>query len=268
MANKPVLIVGGIFVLLALASFGLAWNTGAQGIEDIENVEIEDYIEGPRTSFTYTFTDDDGQGSGGWYIMMDGEYGDADGNGKTDACENVTFTITDSSGNDVMGEAGHIICATTNEWKDAWADPIEDDGRIVFGYACATIDSTDEVPYTCSIGEKYTIESDTPLYVFDKDTHDLQYVDGILGILGSGLLSTAGTCCCGFGFILVLVGALTGGKPTPMTGYMPQQGMMPQQPYPMQQAGARRCCLARCLSMWLPACLPGLSASAEDLRCH
>ena len=54
--------------------FGLAWNTGAQGIEDIENVEIEDYIEGPRTSFTYTFTDDDGQGSGGWYIKIR-EYG-------------------------------------------------------------------------------------------------------------------------------------------------------------------------------------------------
>ena len=39
MANKPVLIVGGICVLLALASFGLAWSAGSQGIEDIENVE-------------------------------------------------------------------------------------------------------------------------------------------------------------------------------------------------------------------------------------
>ena len=63
MANKPVLIVGGICVLLALASFGLAWSAGSQGIQDIENVEIEDYIQGPSTSFTYTYTDDDDQGS-------------------------------------------------------------------------------------------------------------------------------------------------------------------------------------------------------------
>ncbi|MBP04225.1 MAG: hypothetical protein CMA72_05510 [Euryarchaeota archaeon] len=235
MANKPVLIVGGICVLLALASFGLAWSAGSQGIEDIENVEIEDYIQGPSTSFTYTYTDDDDLGSSGWYVMMDGEYGDADRNDRTDACENVTFTITDNDRNDVTGEAGHVICADSNDWRDEWADPIEDDGRIVFGYVCATIDSSEEVTYTCTVGEEYTITSDSQLYVFDKDSHDLEYVDGVLGIVGSGLLSTVGTCCCGFGFIFLLVGALTGGAPKPMVGYMPQQGVMPQQGMMSQQ---------------------------------
>ena len=240
MANKPVLIVGGIFMLLAIASFGIAGSSWSSGIDDFENADGEEaFIKGPDNSFTYTYTDDDGMGSGGWYVMTEGEYGDADGNDRTDACENVTFTITDSGGNDVTGEAGHVICADSNEWRDEWADPVEDDGRIVFGYVCATIDSSEEVPYTCTIGEKYTITSDTQLYVFDKDSHDLQFIDGIWSFLQSGLLGSVGACCCGLGGILVLVGALTGGAPKPMVGYMPQQqamqqGMVPQQGMPQQ----------------------------------
>ena len=232
MANKPVLIIGGICILLAIASFGVAWSSGARGVEEISNVDINEFIEGPNTSLSYTYTDEDGQGSGGWYVMMDGEYSDENGNDKTDACEDVTFTITDSRGNDVTGEAGHVICSHSYDWKDEWADPVENDGRIVFGYVCATIDSTEQVRYTCTIGEEYTIASETQLYVFDKDSHDLEYVDGGLALLGSGLMSMLGACCCGFGFILVLVGALTGGAPKPMVGYMPQQmGQMPiQQP--------------------------------------
>ena len=240
MANKPVLIVGGICVVLAIASFGIAGSNWSEGVDDFENAEeVEAFIEGPDNSFTYTYTDDDGQGSGGWYVMMDGEYGDANGNDRTDACEDVTFTITDSGGNDVTGEAGHVICADSNEWRDEWADPVEDDGRIVFGYVCATIDSSEGVKYTCTIGEKYTITSDTQLYVFDKDSHDLQFIDGLLSFLQGGLLGSLGACCCGLGGILVLVGALTGGAPKPMVGYMPQQqimqqGMVPQQGLPQQ----------------------------------
>ena len=238
MANKPVLIVGGICMVLAIASFGIAGSSWSDGIDEFENAEKEEaFIKGPDNAFTYTYTDDDGQGSGGWYVMMAGEYGDADGNDRTDACENVTFTITDSGGNDVTGEAGHVICTDSNEWRDEWMDPVEGDGLMVFGYICATIHSEEdgEVTYTCVIGEKYTITSDTQLYVFDKDSYDLQFVDGLWSFLQSGFLGSLGACCCGLGGILVLVGALTGGKPTPMVGYMPQQGMMPQQP--MQQQG-------------------------------
>ena len=232
MANKPVLIVGGICMVLAIASFGIAGTSWSDGVDEFENAEKEEaFIKGPDNSFTYTYTDDDGQGSGGWYVMMDGEYGDADGNDRTDACENVTFTITDSGGNDVTGEAGHVTCTDSNEWRDEWADPVEGDGLMVFGYVCATIDSAEDewVTYTCLIGEEYTITSDTQLYIFDKDSYDLQFVDGLWSFLQSGFLGSLGACCCGLGGILVLVGALTGGKPTPMVGYMPQQGMMPQQ---------------------------------------
>ena len=189
MANKPVLIVGGICIVLAIASFGIAGSNWSEGVDEFENTEeMEAFIKGPDNSFTYTYTDVDGQGSGGWYVMMEGEYGDADGNDRTDACENVTFTITDSLGNDVTGEAGHVFCADSNEWRDEWADPVEGDGLIVFGYVCASLDSTDEVSYTCNLGEDYTITSDTQLYVFDKDTYDLQFVEGLLSFIQGGIL--------------------------------------------------------------------------------
>ncbi len=240
MANKPVLIVGGICIVLAIASLGIAGSSWSSGIDEIENSDAEEaFIKGPNTSFTYTYADDDGLGSAGWYVMMNGEYGDADGNDKTDACENVTFTITDSRGNDVTGEAGHVICADSNEWRDEWADPIEGDGLMLFGYVCATYDSNegDAVTYTCNLGEEYTITSDTQLYIFDKDSYGLQFADGVWDFVQGGFLGTLGACCCGLGGILLLVGALTGGAPKPMVGYMPQQGMQQQGMMPQQQMG-------------------------------
>jgi hypothetical protein len=53
----------------------------------------------------------------------------------------------------------------------------------------------------------------------------LAYADGLLGLFGSGLLGVAGSCCCGLGGLLLLIGLLTGRKPTQAIGYMPQQGV-------------------------------------------
>ena len=221
------LIVGGACIVLALASFGIAWATGSDGLDEVMEVDPEDYIEGPSTSFSYTFTDDDGEGSAGWYIMMDGTYDDTDGDGETDACQNVEFTVTDSQGNDVTESASVFSCQAPSEdeeeFSDRQFDPLPEDGRIIFGYACATLDTA--TGYDCSIGENYTISSNTTLYVLDNDMYSLAFVDGGLKLLGSGLLATFSSCCCGLGGILLLVGLLTGGKPAPMIGYMPQQGM-------------------------------------------
>jgi len=227
MANKPLLIIGGICIALALASFGGAWMSGSNGLDDINNVIVEDYVQGPNTSFTYSYTDDDGLGSSGWYIMMDGEYLDADGDGRTDACQNITFTVTDSQGVDVTEDSGDFSCKAPSEDKlaftDEMFDPLLDDGRILFAYVCATTDI--ETNYECSIGEEYTIASDSQIYFMDKDKLDLAYADGLLGLFGSGLLGVAGSCCCGLGGLLLLIGLLTGRKPTQAIGYMPQQGV-------------------------------------------
>tara|TARA_B110000459_G_scaffold16866_1_gene16327 strand:+ start:304 stop:1125 length:822 start_codon:yes stop_codon:yes gene_type:complete len=229
MANKPMLIVGGISIVLALASLGIAWSSGSDGLDDVAEVDPDDYIQGPSTTFSYTFADDDGAGSGGWYLMMDGNYDDDDGDGKTDACQNVSFTVIDSQGNDVTESASEFSCRAPSddeeEFSDRQFDPLPDDGRILFAYVCATLDTTTE--YDCSIGENYTISSNTSLYIMDNDEYGLAFLGGSLKILGSGLLATIGACCCGLGGIFLLVGIVTGGNSTPVIGYIPQQNMAP-----------------------------------------
>jgi len=235
MANKPLLVIGGICVALALASFAGAWAIGEAAITEMEKVGVEEYIQGPNTSFAYEFTDSDGLGSAGWYLMMDGEYLDEDGDGLTDACQNVTFSITDSEGIDVTEDASLFSCQTSEDEfgvGDQMWDPLPDDGRIVFAYVCATVE--EDVDYECFIGENYTITSDSQLYLFDNDELQLAYADGVVGLIGGGLLGAFSSCCCGLGGILLLIGLLTGGKPTQTVGYMPQQGVAPGMQVPDQ----------------------------------
>ena len=234
MANKSLLIAGGVCVLLAVVSFGIAWVQSAEGIEDIASVKVSDYTEGPATSFTYTLVDEDNLGSSGWYVMIDGDYVDADDNGYVDDCEGVSFTVTNQAGTDVTESSSTFSCLYTDEY----IDPDSFDGQIVFGYVCDTYDG--ESGNECSVGEDYTITSETQLYIFDSDSYNIKIGDDVADILGGLGLGVAGACCCGLGGILLLVGLLTGGKPTPMVGYMPPQGMqqmgqMPQQG--MQQMG-------------------------------
>lgn len=226
MANKSLLIAGGICVVLALASFGIVWSTGSNGIDELESIDINDYITDPNTSHTFTFIDEDGAGSSGLYILMNGTYGDVDEDGKTDVCQDVVFKVTDSQGVDVTEDASQLTCLASDvnsEFSDEMLDELPDDGRVIFGYVCATIDS--EVEYKCNIGENYTISSEVSIYVFNADEYDLAFLGGLEQLFGSGLFAIAGSCCCGLGGILLLVGLLTGGKPAPMIGHMPQQGM-------------------------------------------
>ena len=235
MANKSLLIAGAVCVLIAVASFGIAGIESADGINELTSIDYMDYVEGPDTSFTYTFTDEDGYGSSGWYVMMNGSYQDSDENGLTDDCEGVSFTVTVVRGGDVTEESSTLTCIYSDdpyEFSDSQYDPDPYDDRIIFGYVCATVD--EETGYDCTEGERYTISSDTELYIFDSDSYNLVIGDGAMELAGGFGIGLVGACCCGLGGILLLIGLLTGGKPTPMPGYMPHQGMqqmgqMPQQ---------------------------------------
>ena len=170
---------------------------------------------GPNTSHTFTFIDEDGAVSSGFYILMDGTYDDVDEDGKTDVCQDVVFKVTDSQGVDVTEDASQLTCLASDvnsEFSDEMRDELPDDGRVIFGYVCATIDS--EVEYKCNIGENYTISSEVSIYVFNADEYDLAFLGGFEQLFGSGLFAIAGSCCCGLGGILLLVGLLTGGKPS------------------------------------------------------
>jgi len=237
MANKSVLIAGGICVVLALASFGIAYASGVSGVEDVNSVEPNEFIRGPNSTFSYTYTADMAAkgGSPGWYIMMDGEYLDNDENGRTDSCQNITFTVTDSQGVNVTEEASEFSCTAPSEgnaFSDEWYDPISDDGRILFAYVCATVDTT--TGYDCAIGETYTITSDSQIYFMDKAELDGAYMKAGAKVLGGVGLAGIGSCCCGLGGILLLVGALTGKKPALAVGMIPQQGAVIGMQVPVQ----------------------------------
>lgn len=94
MANKSLLIAGAVCVLIAVASFGIAGIESADGIGELTSIDYMDYVEGPDSSFTYTFSEQGGEGSDGWYVMMNGSYQDNDENGLTDDCEDNSFTVT------------------------------------------------------------------------------------------------------------------------------------------------------------------------------
>ena len=230
MANKSLLIVGGICMVIALASFGIAYASGASGIEDVESVNPEEFILGPGTSFSYTYTAEMNEfGAAGWYIMMNGDYLDDDGDGRTDACQNITFTVTDSQGVDVTEDASEFSCTAPSDdekaFSDEWFDPIPGDGRILFAYVCATIDT--ETGYDCTVDETYTIASDSQIYVMDKAAFDDAYLEGGLKLLGGVGLAGVGSCCCGLGGILLLIGLFTNGKSTTTVGMIPLQGGVP-----------------------------------------
>lgn len=235
MANKSLLIAGAVCVLIAIASFAIAGVESADGIGELTSIDYMDYVEGPDSSFTYTFSEQGGEGSDGWYVMMNGSYQDDNENGLTDDCEDRSFTVTTVRGNDVTEASSTLTCIYSDdpyEFSDSQLDPNPYDGRIIFGYVCATVD--EDTGYDCSEGERYTISSDTELYIFDSDPYYSVIGNSAMGLASGFGIGLVGTCCCGLGGILLLIGLLTGGTPTPMPGYMPQQGMqqmgqMPQQ---------------------------------------
>ncbi|MED6297823.1 MAG: hypothetical protein VX828_05940, partial [Candidatus Thermoplasmatota archaeon] len=92
------LIIGG---LVAASAFS-TWE---------EAGDIQTFMSDSSAEISQEFTDDDGEGSAGWYLMIQGEYFvDNNDNNITDACEGLNITITDLQGNDMNSTAGTIYC--------------------------------------------------------------------------------------------------------------------------------------------------------------
>lgn len=192
---------------------------------DEHNKKIQRYISDEDSNITKKLTDADGKGSAGWYIMIQGEYLDANDDDKTDACENMTFSVTDGKGNNVTEESSQFDCILDPEiWSDEWMDPVKDDGWIVVAYVCVTID--EETTYDCDIGESYTISSNKNMKLYDADAKSIVDIELFFGTV---IVKGGGAFC--FGCCLLIVGgimALTMGKPSQSVVY--QQGTAAMQP--------------------------------------
>ena len=211
-----VALAGGILLLI----FGSV--AGFSSFNELEENEkkISNYISEADNNITKTFADADGLGSAGWYIMIQGKYLDENNDDRNDACENMTFSVTDGEGTNVTEESAQFDCYMDDEiWNDEWADPIKDDDWIVVAYVCATID--ENTGYDCSIGETYTISSNKNMKLYDADARSIEVGEIVVrGVFQAGGASFLGCC-------LLLVGgiaALTMGKPEQNVVYQQSNG--------------------------------------------
>ena len=100
MANKPVLIAAAVVLVLSLGSLAVAGAAISSVEDDFQNITPYSYLSETSTSHEIKYVDDDGLGSAGFYILIEGETTDEDQDGLVDACVDFEFTVMDGS-NDV-----------------------------------------------------------------------------------------------------------------------------------------------------------------------
>ena len=152
--------------MLILASIGIGIGIGE--LDELSK-KTSEYTSDANTEITKDYTDEDGMGSAGWLIMIEGEYLDENDNKRVDSCENMNFTVTDEKGNDVTEKSSQFDCYLADEWSDENFDPVRDDGWIVVAYVCNTI--SEEVD--CNIGESYTITSNKNMKLYDWNAMEI-----------------------------------------------------------------------------------------------
>ena len=219
------LIIGG---LVAASAFS-TWE---------EAGDIQTFMSDSSAEISQEFTDDDGEGSAGWYLMIQGEYFvDNNDNNITDACEGLNITITDLQGNDMNSTAGTIYCEldgkTEYKLHNLDRDNVDiNDGWMIVGIVCDTLDNAGMNGYwesdrnengeegekwiqtgendRCMIGEKYTISSNQEMVLFDRDTQ--------AGLEVRGFFELCGGLCCAICSLIFLIGSVISGfamKPAP-----------------------------------------------------
>ena len=209
-------LTGGI-VVLVLASIGIGMGIGE--LDELSK-KTSDYTSDANTEITKNYTDEDGLGSAGWLIMIEGEYVDENDNQRVDSCENMTFSVTDEKGNNVTEESSEFGCQLDDKWSDEYFDPVKDDGWIVAGYVCATI--SEDVDFDCNIGESYTITSNKSMKLYDWDAMEIAKSEMFVAkVLPPGGAACGGCCLLIIGGIM----ALTMGKPKQPVVYQQNDGV-------------------------------------------
>ena len=222
------LIIGG---LVAASSF--------ETFEESE--KIENFMSEPSTEIVLEYVDEDGEGSAGWYLMIQAEYSvDNNDDGIVDDCEGLNITITDSKGNNInstnmSSTYGNIYCGLDDNMKMAGLDKLHvdiNDGWMIVGIVCDTLDNAEMNGYwetsrnengeegevwvqtgendRCGIGEQYTISSNQEMILFDRDKQAGLEVRGILQLCG-------GICCAICSLIFLILAVISGFamKPAP-----------------------------------------------------
>lgn len=219
---KVPLIVSAVLVVIGLIGFAVAAVVGAS-LEDIFNdLSTEDYTTTIGTSGEVSYTDTDGMGEEGYYVLIPGDpKADENKDGIIDACEGVNFSLTDADGDDATERAARFSCSTSTTDENSNADEpywdIKD--AIVVGRICYTVNEGGNLgEHRCAEGEVLTVSNDANITMSIVDL-DAMYEPFVEELVSTGLVAMGGSgagCCsmCG-GVIALVVGLLRvgGNKP-------------------------------------------------------
>ena len=229
----------GVPVSIAMLLLGVGITVSSFGtfdvLEDVETFMTPSVTDGDNVSvIVQEFTDEDKDGSAGWYLMIQGKYSvDNNDDNITDACEGLNITITDQQGNDMNSTSGTIYCELDNNRKLEVLDKDNidiNDGWMIVGIICDTLDNAEMNGYwetygtageegqrwiaidpdRCTIGEKYTISSNQEMMLFDRDSQAGLEEEGFWGLI-------CGLCCSCFALTLGVGSVISGFAKNPGT---------------------------------------------------
>lgn len=220
---KVPMIIAAVLVAIGLIGFVVGAVVGASIEETFNNLSTVDYTSTIGSSGEVTYTDADGMGEEGYYLLIPGDpKADENKDGIIDACEGVNFSIIDGDGDDATERAARFSCSTSATDENSNADEpywdIKD--AIVVGRICHTINDGEgnSGEHRCAEGEVLTISNDANITMSIVDLDEM-YQPFVEELVGSGIVSIGafGTGCCSIcGGVIALIVGLTrvgGGKP-------------------------------------------------------
>ena len=237
-SGKIMIPVGIVMLLLGV---GIAISA-ISIFEEAEN--IEDFMTEPSSEITKKFTDADGEGSAGWFIMIQGDYFvDNNEDGILDACDGLDLIVTDSQGNNVTNSTGNVFCELDGktEWRMSELDDEHIDGYgewIIVGIFCDTLDDAGMNGHwetsrnnkgeegeswvqtgendRCRIGDEYTFNFDNTNFENSSETNATPEMvlfdrDAQAALEAEGFLTLCGGVCCAcLALIFTIIGGISG----------------------------------------------------------
>jgi hypothetical protein len=219
---KVPMIIAAVLVVIGLIGFGTGIAVGASLEDTFNKLSTVDYTMSIGDSGELTYDDEDGLGEEGWYLLIPGDVkADQNNNGIIDACEGVTFSVLDETGDDASDRTARISCSTDKEASDTnlYEQYFDIEDHIIVARICYTVgDDIEEPEHECEEGEILTVSNDAGINmsVVDLDAMYIEsgFVEELLTKSGISVVSFGAGCCSACGGLIALIIGLTrlGGK--------------------------------------------------------
>ena len=225
---KVPLTISAVLVVIGLIGFAVAAVVGASLEDTFKNLSTEEYTTVIDDNGELTYVDADGLGEEGWYLLIPGDpKADENGNGISDACEGVNFSVVDSNGEDATERVARISCSTSEgDNTNIGEEYFDIKDHVIVARICHTINGAEGNlgEHRCAEGEVLTVSNDANISMSVVDLDEM-YGPFVEELISSGLVAMGGSgagCCsmCG-GVIALIVGLmrLGGGKNAPQMQY-------------------------------------------------